>query len=110
MAGYVLHTRLSKIFFNAFRIAMTTAYYSSTGSKSSFPTPHSGHTQSSGRSSKATPGAMPPSGSQQQDHKSNRILCIHTFSYSFYFYVNNINLNGHTPKKIISNGYFYLKK
>ena len=36
---------------------------SSTGEKSSLPTPHSGHTQSSGISSKAVPGATPLSGS-----------------------------------------------
>ena len=35
----------------------------STGANSSFPTPHSGHTQSSGRSSKAVPGSIPLSGS-----------------------------------------------
>ena len=34
-----------------------------TGEKCSFVTPHSGHVQSSGMSSKAVPGAMPLSGS-----------------------------------------------
>ena len=33
------------------------------GLKLSLPTPQTGHTQSSGISSKAVPGAMPPSGS-----------------------------------------------
>ena len=37
--------------------------HSSTGLNSSLPTPQSGHTQSSGMSSKAVPGAMPLSGS-----------------------------------------------
>ena len=37
--------------------------YSTTSSNWSLPTPQSGHTQSSGISSKAVPGAMPPSGS-----------------------------------------------
>ena len=37
--------------------------YSSTGVKSDFSAPQSGHTQSSGRSSKAVPGAIPLSGS-----------------------------------------------
>lgn len=32
-------------------------------SKSSFPTPHTGHTHVSGMSSKGVPGAIPPSGS-----------------------------------------------
>ena len=35
----------------------------STGEKSSFPTPQTGHTQSAGMSSKAVPGAIPLSGS-----------------------------------------------
>jgi hypothetical protein len=33
------------------------------GEKSSFPTPHCGHTQSSGNFSKGVPGEIPPSGS-----------------------------------------------
>ncbi len=37
-------------------------FYSS-GENSSLPAPHSGQTQSSGRSSKEVPGLMPPSGS-----------------------------------------------
>ncbi len=37
--------------------------YSSTGLKSSLPTPHNGHVQSSGISSKAVPAGMPLSGS-----------------------------------------------
>ena len=37
--------------------------YSTTSANWSFPTPQIGHTQSSGISSKAVPGAMPPSGS-----------------------------------------------
>lgn len=37
--------------------------YSSTTEKSSLPTPQSGHTQSSGMSSKAVLGSMPLSGS-----------------------------------------------
>ena len=37
--------------------------YQSMGLNSSLPTPHRGQTQSSGMSSKAVPGAIPPSGS-----------------------------------------------
>ena len=37
--------------------------YGHAGEKASLPSPHTGHTQSSGMSSKGVPGAMPPSGS-----------------------------------------------
>ena len=49
--------------FYSFQLLSFNFIYSSTGSKSSLPTPQSGQTQSSGISSNAVPGAIPPSGS-----------------------------------------------
>ena len=63
--------------------------YSSTGENSSLPTPQSGHTQSSGMSSKAVPGAMPPSGSPTagsytQPHTS------HTYFFIMFLFLRLI--------------------
>ena len=44
---------------------------SSTGTKTSFPNPQIGHVQSSGISSNAVPGAIPPSGSVSYTHLPN---------------------------------------
>ena len=60
--GEVLCSIIAQLLLNS-PISHLPFNYPSYGSKSSFPTPQSGHTQSSGMSSKAVPGSIPLSGS-----------------------------------------------
>ena len=67
--------------------------YQSMGLNSSLPTPHRGQTQSSGMSSKAVPGAIPPSGSPTsgsytQPHTSHTYFFMMFRFKKLFFRVN----------------------
>lgn len=89
------------------RFSVKSDCYSVYSSKSSFPTPQMGHTQSSGKSSKDVPGSMPPSlspnsGLYTQSHTLQiyffiRFLLFKHFSLRKSSFNNQINNFSATP-------------